>query len=86
MPSSDSEGCFPAPQRSTTFGALPLMLGTGPGAETRQPIGIVVVFGVLLSATLTLFVVPALYLVLTRNTQSPQHVLRAIAKLRSAEG
>jgi multidrug efflux pump len=70
---------------STTFGALPLMLGAGPGAETRQPIGIVVVFGVLISAGLTLFVVPALYALLARNTKSPQHVARAISKLRGAE-
>jgi multidrug efflux pump len=70
---------------ATTFGALPLMLGTGPGAETRQPIGIVVVFGVLISAGLTLFVVPALYAVLARNTSSPQNVSRMISKLRGAE-
>ena len=70
---------------ATTFGALPLMLGTGPGAESRQPIGIVVVFGVVVSAALTLFVVPALYAVLARNTQSPQHVSRAIARLTRAE-
>ena len=70
---------------STTFGALPLMLGMGPGAETRQPIGVVVVFGVLVSAAFTLFVVPALYAVLARNTQSPQHVSRAISRLRGAE-
>jgi multidrug efflux pump len=69
----------------TTFGALPLLLATGAGAETRQPIGIVVVFGVTVSAALTLFVVPALYAVLARNTRSPQYVLRAIARLRGAE-
>jgi multidrug efflux pump len=71
---------------ATTFGALPLLLGTGAGAETRQPIGIVVVSGVVLSAVLTLVVVPALYAVLARNTQSPQHVSRAIAQLRGAVG
>ena len=70
---------------STTFGALPLLLGTGAGAESRQPIGIVVVSGVIVSAVLTLLVVPALYSVLARNTKSPQHVARAIAKLRSVE-
>ncbi len=70
---------------STTFGALPLLLASGPGAETRQPIGIVVVFGVVVSAVLTLFVVPALYSLLARNTKSPEHVARAIATLRGAE-
>ncbi|MDH3198800.1 MAG: efflux RND transporter permease subunit, partial [Candidatus Krumholzibacteria bacterium] len=70
---------------STTFGALPLFLATGAGAESRQPIGIVVVFGVTFSAVLTLFVVPALYAALAKNTKSPQYVSRLIAKLRGAE-
>jgi multidrug efflux pump len=70
---------------STTFGALPLLLAGGPGAETRQPIGIVVVFGVTVSAVLTLFVVPAFYATLARSTHSPQYVSRAIARLRGAE-
>jgi len=70
---------------STTFGALPLLLAGGPGAESRQPIGIVVVFGVTVSAVLTLFVVPACYATLARRTRSPQYVSRAIARLRGAE-
>jgi len=61
------------------------MLAGGAGAETRQPIGIVVVFGVTISAALTLFVVPALYAALARSTHSPQYVSRAIARLRGAE-
>ena len=44
----------------TMFGAMPLLLATGAGAESRQPIGIVVVFGVAVSSVFTLFVVPAL--------------------------
>ncbi len=70
---------------STTFGALPLLLASGAGAESRQPIGIVVVFGVTLSAVLTLFAVPALYAVLARNTKSPHYVSGLIARLRGAE-
>ena len=70
---------------ATTFGALPLLLGSGAGAESRQPIGLVIVSGVVVSAVLTLFVVPALYSVLARNTKAPQHVARAIAKLRTAD-
>ncbi len=66
----------------TTFGALPLLLGTGAGSESRQPIGIVIVFGVAISALLTLFAVPALYAVLAPYTRSPQHVARLIDKLR----
>jgi multidrug efflux pump len=68
----------------TTFGALPLLLGTGAGAESRQPIGIVVVYGVAISAALTLFVVPAMYVLFARRTSSPQHVSRVIDRLREA--
>jgi len=68
----------------TTFGAMPLLLATGAGAESRQPIGIVVVFGVTISAVLTLFVVPALYSVLARSAGSPESVSREIEALREA--
>ncbi len=67
----------------TTFGALPLLLATGAGAESRQPIGVVVVYGVTISAALTLFAVPAIYLLFARNTRSPQHVSRVIDGLRA---
>jgi multidrug efflux pump len=67
---------------ATTFGALPLLLGTGAGWESRQPIGIVIVFGVAVSALLTLFIVPALYALFARNTSSPQQVSRLIDQMQ----
>ena len=68
---------------ATTFGALPLLLATGAGAESRQPISIVVVFGVTISAVLTLFIIPALYVLFAKRTHSPQHMSLIIEKLRS---
>ena len=68
----------------TAFGALPLLFATGAGAEARQPIGIVVVFGVAISGILTLFSVPSFYVLLARFTRSPEAVSREIQGLRGA--
>lgn len=48
------------------FGALPLALGTGDGAELRQPLGISIVGGLIVSQALTLYTTPVVYLHLER--------------------
>lgn len=54
------------------LGGVPLMLGTGNGAEIRQPLGYAIVGGLILSQVLTLFTTPVVYLYLDRL----QHLLR----------
>jgi multidrug efflux pump len=54
---------------ATVFGVLPIALGLGAGGESRRPLGLAVVGGVLFSTMLTLVLVPVLYAVLARFTQ-----------------
>jgi multidrug efflux pump len=54
---------------STIAAAVPPALALGPGAETRIPMGVAIIGGVLISTLLTLFVVPAFYLVCDKIEQ-----------------
>jgi multidrug efflux pump len=69
---------------ATVTGALPLMFATGAGSASRGAIGVVVVFGVLLSTLLSLFVVPAFYLLLAKYTHAPEERARALEKMAQA--
>jgi len=66
----------------TAFGALPLMVAAGAGAESRQAIGVVVFYGVVISVFLTLGVVPAVYTLVARNTRSPEAIGQLLDRLR----
>lgn len=63
---------------TTAAGAVPLILSFGAGAETRSVIGVVMFFGVTLSALFTLFVIPTLYAILARRSGSAGDVSRRL--------
>ena len=54
------------------FAAVPLALGTGDGAEMRQPLGIAIMGGLVLSQLLTLFTTPVVYVLMDRLRSKPR--------------
>lgn len=64
---------------TTAAGAIPLILSSGAGAETRMVIGTVVLAGTLAATLFTLFVVPIAYELLARKTGSPGDVAKKLA-------
>jgi multidrug efflux pump len=70
---------------ATIVGALPLMFSSGAGAESRETIGVVIVFGLTIATMITLFVVPALYDLLARFTKSPEAISMDIERYEADE-
>lgn len=67
---------------ATVLGAVPLALATGAGAESRQALGWVIVGGITLSTVVTLYAIPALYLLLAPFTKP---IGAVAARLRDLE-
>jgi multidrug efflux pump len=65
---------------AAAFGALPLIFAHGPGAASRETIGVVIFAGALFATLLTLFVVPVFYNLLARFTKSPEWTAREIER------
>lgn len=68
---------------STVFGAIPLVIATGAGAESRAAIGMVILGGLVFATTLTLFIIPVLYNLLARFTKSSNAVEKVLERLAS---
>ncbi len=66
---------------STVFGAVPLVIATGAGAESRAAIGVVILGGLIFATTLTLFIIPVLYNLLARYAKSANAVEKELERL-----
>ncbi len=69
----------------TIGGSIPLIVGAGAGTEARRSIGVVVLFGVLISVVLTLYIVPCFYAMLAGRTRPLNAVTRAVQALRKRQ-
>jgi multidrug efflux pump len=65
---------------ATVMGAVPLVLPSGAGSETRLVIGIVIIAGVSLASFLTMYMVPMMYQLLAKRTQSPHATAQFLEK------
>ena len=65
---------------SIDVGILPIALGLGAGGESRAPLGVAIVGGMLFSTLLTLFIVPAAYILVDRIATTGVARLRAVGR------
>jgi multidrug efflux pump len=61
---------------ATALGALPIALALGASSQSRIPMGITIIGGLIFSLILTLFVIPALYTYLSRNIKQPAYIAK----------
>ncbi|NRD74962.1 efflux RND transporter permease subunit [Shewanella sp. VB17] len=70
---------------TTLVGAVPLILSTGAGSESRIAVGTVVFFGMAFATFVTLLVIPAMYRLISGNTHSPGFVEAKLAEAIAAQ-
>jgi multidrug efflux pump len=70
---------------ATVMGALPIALGLGAGSVSRRPLGYAIVGGLIFSTVLTLFLVPAVYVILDA-VRHRRHARAAASTLAPVEG
>ena len=68
---------------TTLAGAIPLIMSTGAGYESRVAVGTVIFFGMAFATLVTLFVIPAMYRLISAGTKSPGHVEAELNKALS---
>ena len=63
---------------TTAAGAVPLLISSGAGSETRSAIGVVILFGVIAAAVVSVLFVPTAYALIARGSGSPNDVARRL--------
>jgi multidrug efflux pump len=61
------------------FGAIPLVIGSGAGAELRRPLGLTIIGGMIVSQLLTIYTTPVIYLLVDRLRRRPRGAAHAAA-------
>lgn len=70
---------------TTLAGSVPLILSSGAGYESRVAVGTVIFFGMAFATLVTLFVIPAMYRIISAATHAPGHVEHELNKQLSRE-
>ncbi|CAH0533949.1 Multidrug resistance protein MexB [Vibrio stylophorae] len=70
---------------TTLLGAVPLIISTGAGYESRMAVGTVVFFGMAVATLITLGIIPAMYRLMCQYSHSPGYVAAQLAKLESED-
>jgi HAE1 family hydrophobic/amphiphilic exporter-1 len=70
---------------TTVLGLLPMAIGFGEGAELRAPLAVVVSFGLITATGLTLFIIPATYLIMPSAVLTDEDLLRLDESVSQAE-